>query len=513
MPPIFKTVPNVPILSSGIEYQLSTGPTTFTPEHLESIVMALDDPAITFPRLKLGHTEDNHWPEGAEPSFGTVTTLHLGDNGQTVYGDYVGLPAWLADILPIAYPSRSIEGYFNLETPTGHKWPFVLTAVSLLGVLWPGCSVLEDLRPLYESETLPEGVIVDQSASPFVTANRPNKVAAEVNIDDVRRQYYEQLDANQSWWWIRAMYLDPNELIVDDDDGQLYRVGFTPKADGGVEFDDPKEVKIKYEDVPQKSAARVLLQTMASTHDKVAANYAKRAEARTSEEGSPMDPEFLKALGLDENASKTDVLARAADLKARAEGQPAPAEPAQPATQPQDDPNHPDNHPGQGGEETNAPTDPGGGQEGQEGAGSQPGTGTEPATAAATNNVITLDRAAYDQLKQGAAAGAAARQQQLTQERAAFLDAAVRAGKFPPARREHWEKLYIADPDGTKATIASLADGLVPVTELGNGGSGPAEAEAYPEGWLPANARSRKAAAGKGETTRFGTGRIMTEGV
>lgn len=45
--------------------------------------------------------------------------------------------------------------------------------------------------------------------------------------------------------------------------------------------------------------------------------------------------------------------------------------------------------------------------------------------------------------------------------------AAVSAGKFPPARRQHWEQLWDADPDGTRQVIEQLQANLVPVQAAG----------------------------------------------
>jgi len=57
-----------------------------------------------------------------------------------------------------------------------------------------------------------------------------------------------------------------------------------------------------------------------------------------------------------------------------------------------------------------------------------------------------------------------------TQERDALIGEAVKAGKFPPARREHYEVMWEADPVGAKQVIASLAPGLIPVTAMGYSG-------------------------------------------
>lgn len=46
---------------------------------------------------------------------------------------------------------------------------------------------------------------------------------------------------------------------------------------------------------------------------------------------------------------------------------------------------------------------------------------------------------------------------------------AIRAGKFPPSRRSHYERLMAADPEGTKALLARMGS-AVPVGELGAAG-------------------------------------------
>jgi hypothetical protein len=146
-----RTVKNVEILHAGIEYSLSTGATTFTPEDLRDVVTAAnEDPSIPSPRLKLGHVDPRFNDQSvfdATPAFGKATNLRLSENGMAVMADYVGVPEWLAEIMPTAYPSRSIEGYWNVESQMGKRWRFVLSACSLLGVTWPGVTVLEDLCP------------------------------------------------------------------------------------------------------------------------------------------------------------------------------------------------------------------------------------------------------------------------------------------------------------------------------------------------------------------------------
>ena len=93
----------------------------------------------------------------------------------------------------------------------------------------------------------------------------------------------------------------------------------------------------------------------------------------------------------------------------------------------------------------------------------------QPAQPAAATGVMTIDAAAWQ--------GTQARMRELEEdkkrrdkaERDEVVQAAVLAGKFPAARREHWRALWDKDPEGTRSTIAALAPGVVPVAELGYG--------------------------------------------
>lgn len=302
--PALVTVRNVPIVMAGVEYRLASGPATFTPEDIMDFVASQDDPAVVPPRIKIGHTSvlSTNAAQGilkdgddGVPALGKFINIRFDADSITAVGDAVGVPRWLAEIMPIAYPNRSIEGFQGALTNSGHYWGLVVHAVALLGVVWPGCSTLDDLPILY-TEGGPddlevvneEGEEVDVTAilaaarqHAAVTARRPaasgDPVAAAVNVDDVRRSYYEQLNADQAWWWIRAIYLDPNELIVmDDDSGDLFRIPFTVSGEE-VEFSDPQKVKIQYVDA---AASQIRAQAQIDLAGRQVALYASRAESR-----------------------------------------------------------------------------------------------------------------------------------------------------------------------------------------------------------------------------------------
>lgn len=96
-----------------------------------------------------------------------------------------------------------------------------------------------------------------------------------------------------------------------------------------------------------------------------------------------------------------------------------------------------------------------------------------------------VDDATLEQLKDDAAAGRAAREQQITASRESFIDSAIKAGKFPPARREHFVSLMTKDDEGTREYIEKLETGVIPVDgELGIAASGD-DMPATSTGWFP----------------------------
>lgn len=507
--PSLVTVSNVEVLHAGVEYALSTGPTTFTPEDLQSAVMAAnEDPSIPSPRLKLGHIDprfNNDKEYDANPSFGKATNLRLSENGMSVYADYVGVPKWLAEILPTAYPSRSIEGYWNVQSNMGKSWRFVLSACSLLGVTWPGVMVLEDL-PQYYGEEMPSDVQV-VAASTESTGGDPMKnpfkkgTAASANLDDIRRAFYnEYLSENpaMSWWWIQAILVDPNELVVEDDEsGKLYKIGFDTSAEGNVTFGEPEAVKIEY--VPdnredQKAAASHVAAVLAIGR-KVEATWATRADSRpaTASEGA-MDPkEIRKRLNLPEDASDEQVQETLTELNTAAGVKPVQEVPA-PAVE---TPEAPAATP-----ETKV---------------EEPAVAEAPAAVAASGvpaGMVLIDSATLETLKVGASAGIEVKSRTEKSEREQLVAAAVADGRIAPAGREHWLNSLEKDPTA-KDTLASLKPGLVPVEmrEVGHGGGGPEgvraagelaqeTVESWTDGLFPEvrNWRARERAAAAGES-------------
>ncbi len=107
-----------------------------------------------------------------------------------------------------------------------------------------------------------------------------------------------------------------------------------------------------------------------------------------------------------------------------------------------------------------------------------PAPAPEPVGASLPPGTVAIDEATLAELRERAEQGVAARTQQLTEARDRAIGDAIAAGKIPPARRAHWEQAWAADPDGTKATLASLAPGLVPLEDIGEPGGDEADLDA-----------------------------------
>ena len=425
--PELVTVEAVTILSTGtyalgLNYVEDGLGTTFTESDLASAVEAMSDPQVRTPILKLGHGEGL---VPGLPAFGQLADLRLSEDGQSLLCDLTGVPRWLAEVMPTAWPSRSIEGC-ELKTDT-REHRFVVTALSLLGIEMPGVTRLPELEAWFGAD-VPEGVTI-----PDVSATAA-AVDAQADADDVRRAFYSTIGRNESDWWITAIRLSPDELIVkDDNSGTLYRIPFEVGDQAEVSFGDPVAVVVTYSDVA--AGGRI---------------YANRSASEV--EG-------------DESERMADRVATDEEPNVEAGGDAADGvtEPAEPSTDAGGDEGEPEGEP----EESPVPV------------------------AASAADVVTMDAGAMASLQADAKLGREAREQQLSDRRTGIINAAVSDGKIPPARREHWVALWQADPEGTEQTIGQLAAGVVPVSELGtstdaSGGTGETAGQtAYPSEWLP----------------------------
>ncbi len=442
--PILVNVPRVELVHAGT-WDLSTGPVTFTSADLYAAVAAMDCPAVRRPSIKLGHVDARF---DGEPAVGWIGNLAVSASGSELVGDYVGIPSWLADVMASAYPDRSIEGQYDFKCSLGHSHPFVLTGLALLGITAPGVGTLaslQDIAGLYgiaaASPTADDAfrVQITPEGGPMPASIN---VAASASVEDVRRSFYDDGPGKDNWMmWIEDIFIDPAEVVAcNDEDGSLVQVSFTVDATtSAVTWGDAVEVKRTY--VAAAAKTRPALAAWASRTES-RPDAPRTPAAATADDGNPPNVEgsaaveftteqiaaLLAALGLasdstDAQAVVDAVVALAAD-------------------------------------EANEPPDP-------------PKAGDPPVAASAAKlpeGMQIVETATIEALRVDAAAGRAAREEQLTDQRRALVAAAVNDGRIAPVRREHWVTQLAADP-GAAEVLASLAKGLIPVDgERGHAG-------------------------------------------
>lgn len=139
-----RTVRDVELVKVGT-WNTMVGEWTVTTEDLRSAHAAHQARVIRKPIIKLGHTDPRF---DGEPALGHIDNLRLVDDGRTLLGDLLGVPAWLAEAMPTSYPDRSVEALTDYEATDGTTWPLVLTAVALLGTARPSITDLASLQDL-----------------------------------------------------------------------------------------------------------------------------------------------------------------------------------------------------------------------------------------------------------------------------------------------------------------------------------------------------------------------------
>lgn len=304
-------------------------------------------------------------------------------------------------------------------------------------------------------------------------SGRPTNVVGQVSVTDIADEFYEDFATESSgryWWWCRMILLDPNELIVDDGDDNLYRVPFTigptDESDGkpDITFGDPQPVKIEYVDIAARSEAiAAACGGIASVRgpERVAASYTSRTEsgAHVKEGDKVRDKiEKLRAqLKLPASATDDEVLLAAAT---KLEADPNPGEAGPPA----ESPGTTEPEKTEGGD---APANPGGGDGGGDGGEvtHEPGAG---AGGAAQARSVTVDAEALAALQADAKAGREAHNRQLAVDHTAIVDKAIKCGKIPSKARNNMLAEMKRDPKGTQEYLDELSENVIPVELRGN---------------------------------------------
>ncbi len=396
---------------------------TVTPELIQAAIDAHQSGVLRKPTIRLGHGDERFT---GDPAVGWLDNLHTSEDGTTLLGDMVGVPAWLAKIMPSAYPSVSIEGLYDFAGSDGSTHDFVLTGLALLGATPPGITDLKSVQELYEADEL------------MVAAAAGNVSGTPVKVQAARAP------------------LTPGKEHADP--GYLDRSGNAASGGNGVpryQIDDAAHVRDalarfsqfrdKYTPAQRKEILGKILSAAKKFGVDVSDDSKKlAAAAATNMKGTvvTLPDKVAEALGIDASADEATVLAALEALKS--------------ADADADD---------QGGAQGGADL-------------SQAAV----AAAAAKMGFALMDQAGHDALVAAAEAGQRAEARQIAEDDERVVMAAIGQGKIPPARKQHWLDSMKADRDGTKQVLASLAAGLVPVVEVGHQGvAGQVGAEGAPD--------------------------------
>ncbi|SIC56283.1 Mu-like prophage I protein [Mycobacteroides abscessus subsp. abscessus] len=174
------------------KYGISTGEFEATPELIAATIKAHEAGVLRKPTVRLGHNDPRF---SGDPAVGWVDNLRAADDGQKLIGDLVGVPEWLSDIMPSAYPSLSIEGMYDYTAPDGSQHDFILTGLALLGATPPGIGSLKSVQELYEVAAAREigGTAITFTVEASAAPQKETASAVETGKDAVMASLKDEL--------------------------------------------------------------------------------------------------------------------------------------------------------------------------------------------------------------------------------------------------------------------------------------------------------------------------------
>ncbi|MGP4995543.1 hypothetical protein [Glutamicibacter ardleyensis] len=304
----YTTVTDVPLFRVG-QWHPIQGDGTVTLELLEAIYAASQDARLDPGVIKLGHDDDrfdnpDYFVGDGEPAYGQVNNLRITDDeGGTLFGDFINVPEDLANVMASAYPFRSVEitPGVVLQEAEGEvlaEFPFVLTAVALLGAAAPAVSGLGAIHEAFAGKRKVIRHVVD--------ATGHYALAGGHTFESLRNQLRTALDsrvgANEYVW---VADLDDAMVIYENEttEGSAYlRETFTINTDGTVTLSgQPEQVvrRTSFEPVAQNSTLPHFTRTKkqsVSVQKPAAVVVAGKRITDTPSKEDIMTPEQIKKL-------------------------------------------------------------------------------------------------------------------------------------------------------------------------------------------------------------------------
>lgn len=308
--------------------------------------------------------------------------------------------------------------------------------------------------------------------------------AASVDVTSVRDRFNfdwatdsdNGVDEDTYWWWARSVRADPNEVIADDGEGNLWSVTFTyDEATDTVTFGAPVRVREAFVPVQSGDGAaasalvsrrrQVVLAAALDKPHKPARQTPAASRPQPDQEVAPMaiDVAALRSrLQLSEEQLPDDATEEQINAALSAEAE----VPDTPALQP----------------ETPAPE-----------AEREP----EPVAASAPD-VVTVSRQVWEQTNkrlETVEASERTRTEAETKTRRDTLASEwVQQGRIAPSEHQHYRGMLDVDEAKTVALAAALETGRVPVTERGSSASAEDTAAGEGTGWFDHKFTTQKGA-------------------
>lgn len=423
------TVPNRELMKVGKWSVYKGGEFNVTPELIQSAISAHNAGILRKPVIRLGHED----PETGDPAVGWVDNVRASDDGQTLYGDLVGVPRKLADIMPSAYPSLSIEGMHGYMASDGTTHDFVLTGLGLLGAKAPAISSLKSVQELYDIEDEAVAAAVGEIGGTPIkfTVNTPERHDQKVAMAALTR-----FMAASDKPYGDVTYADPKNGKYPIDTEEHVRAAWSyinmPKNQTGYSADELAAIKGRIKSAAKKFGIEI--------------NAASPAAEKKGAIVASITPEVAARLGIEPDADDETV------NKALLDKLPAPVVDDAPDTPVDESPAVPEPAP-------------------------QPVAAAasfeQLKTIAAAHGATVVDATVLAQLQTQAAAGEAARAQQLYESDERTLLDAMKSGKITAASAPKFRE-NLAKGGETRETTLTLLEALpenraMAIIEAGHG--------------------------------------------
>jgi hypothetical protein len=259
MPTALTTLRNVELAHVGTFMPNSTTgePWVVRPEDIAAAVEASKNPSFRKPVCKLGHkdprfTKGDHaiFMRDGNPGVGVIVNQRASDDGQRLIADIEGMPTWLAEIVPYAYPSRSVDAMLHASDGKGNSYSLVITHLALLGETVPAIESLADVAALYGHT---DTDVTEWTAASHVAATFQGEPMAEtVSAARVDAVMAAAEAAAGEGRWCREILRD--KVVYVNAQGMVWTAPWS-EVDGAVAIGAPVPVAVQYQPLAASPAA------------------------------------------------------------------------------------------------------------------------------------------------------------------------------------------------------------------------------------------------------------------